>query len=116
MKALVISGPNDYGYRDTDVPEIGPDEVLFRPRASGICHSDFELISGQYIVPFEYPVIPGHEWAGEVVEVGKNVKLFKPGDRVVGECVIGCGVCPICQSGNFDLPHPWPDQVVHQCR
>jgi len=46
------------------------------------------LLAGQYIIPISYPVIPGHEWVGEVVEVGKNVTSLDPGDRVVGECVI----------------------------
>ena len=101
MKAFVITAPNEYGYQDFPDPVISDDEVLVKSRASGICHSDYELISGRYIIPFTYPVIPGHEWSGEVVEVGKNVTGFKAGDRVVGECVVGCGVCPICQGGNF---------------
>jgi L-iditol 2-dehydrogenase len=46
------------------------------------------LLAGQYIIPISYPVIPGHEWVGEVIEVGKNVTALNPGDRVVGECVI----------------------------
>ena len=101
MRAVVINGPNDLRLQEVDVPEIRADEVLIKCRASGICHSDYELISGQYIIPFEYPVTPGHEWAGEIVEVGENVKSFRPGDRVTGECVIGCGGCIVCQSGNF---------------
>ena len=47
--------------------------------------------SGKYIIPIDYPVIPGHEWSGEVVETGKAVSGIKPGDRVVGECVIESG-------------------------
>jgi L-iditol 2-dehydrogenase len=101
MKAVVIDRPNDLRLQEVHVPEIGRDEVLIKSRASGICHSDYELISGQYIVPFEYPVTPGHEWAGEIVEVGENVDSFQPGDRVTGECVIGCGKCSVCQSGSF---------------
>jgi L-iditol 2-dehydrogenase len=101
MKAFVITAPNEFGYQDFPDPVINDEEVLVRSRASGICHSDYELISGKYIIPFTYPVIPGHEWSGEVVAVGKNVTRFKAGDRVVGECVIGCGACPICQGGNF---------------
>ena len=46
---------------------------MIRSRRVGICHSDYELLAGQYIIPISYPVIPGHEWVGEVVEVGKNV-------------------------------------------
>jgi 2-desacetyl-2-hydroxyethyl bacteriochlorophyllide A dehydrogenase len=88
MKALAILGKNELKLTDRTVPEISDDEVLVRSRAVGICHSDYELISGQYIIPFSYPIVPGHEWSGEVVEVGKMVKAIRPGDRVVGECVI----------------------------
>lgn len=71
------------------VPEIAPDEVLVAARSVGVCHSDIDLLEGRYIIPFEYPLIPGHEWSGEVVAVGSAVTSFAPGDRVVGECVIG---------------------------
>lgn len=71
------------------VPEIAPDEVLVAARSVGVCHSDIDLLEGRYIIPFDYPLIPGHEWSGEVVAVGSSVTSFAPGDRVVGECVIG---------------------------
>ena len=99
VKAVVINKPNDLKVQEVDIPGIGRDEVLIKSRASGICHSDYELISGKYIIPFGYPVIPGHEWSGEIAEIGEDVKTFKVGDRVVGECVIGCGNCSLCKSG-----------------
>ena len=99
MKAFVITGIDEYGLQDVSVPKIGPKEVLIKSRASGICHSDYELIEGRYIIPFSYPIIPGHEYAGEVVEIGSEVKSIKVGDRVVGECAVGCGVCLVCQGG-----------------
>lgn len=71
------------------VPDIGAGEVLVAARSVGVCHSDIDLLEGRYIIPFEYPLIPGHEWSGEVVAVGADVTDFAPGDRVVGECVIG---------------------------
>src|SRR6201999_3659721 len=77
--------------KDLPTPAIGPDEVLVRMRAVGICHSDYELYSGKYIIPIDYPVTPGHEWSGEVVETGKAVEGITSGDRVVGECVIESG-------------------------
>jgi L-iditol 2-dehydrogenase len=70
------------------MPSITENEVMIRSRRVGICHSDYELLAGRYIIPISYPVTPGHEWVGEVVEVGKNVTGLKRGDRVVGECVI----------------------------
>ena len=91
MKALVINEPGELQVKDLSAPAIGADEVLVRMRAVGICHSDYELYSGKYIIPIAYPVTPGHEWAGEIVETGKAVGGLKPGDRVVGECVIESG-------------------------
>jgi L-iditol 2-dehydrogenase len=91
MKALVFEEPKQAAVRDIDVPEIAADEVLVRSRNVGICHSDFELYEGRYIIPVAYPIIPGHEWSGEVAEVGGAVTNFRKGDRVVGECVVNNG-------------------------
>src|SRR3954465_1103438 len=89
VQALQFIGDERCAVNELDVPRIGDDEVLLASRAVGICHSDIELLSGRYIIPFSYPVIPGHEWAAEVVRVGSAVKSLGVGDRVVGECVIG---------------------------
>lgn len=91
MRAVQFVSPNEAHVVDLEEPKIGPDDVLVASRAVGICHSDFELLSGQYIIPFSYPVTPGHEWCGEVVEIGSAVEGLAPGDRVVGECVVGPG-------------------------
>jgi L-iditol 2-dehydrogenase len=89
MKALQFIGDGRCAVNELDIPRIEDDEVLLASRSVGICHSDIELLHGRYIIPFSYPVIPGHEWAAEVVQVGRKVSQFAPGDRVVGECVIG---------------------------
>jgi L-iditol 2-dehydrogenase len=89
MRALQFLGDSRYAVNEIDVPRIEDDEVLLASRSVGICHSDIELLAGRYIIPFSYPVIPGHEWAAEVVDVGRKVTRFAAGDRVVGECVIG---------------------------
>src|SRR6478672_9555950 len=91
MKALVFEEPRQAAVRELDVPTIASDEVLVRSRNVGICHSDFELYEGHYIIPVSYPIIPGHEWSGEVAEVGKGVTSLRAGDRVVGECVVNNG-------------------------
>ena len=88
MKALIFDEPRKPIVTQVQSPQIDENEVMIRSRRVGICHSDYELLAGQYIIPISYPVIPGHEWVGEVVEVGRNVKGLQPGDRVVGECVI----------------------------
>ncbi len=89
MKALQFIGDNRCQVNDVAVPTIADDEVLLASRSVGICHSDLELLAGRYIIPFEFPVVPGHEWSGEVVRVGSAVKGLRAGNRVVGECVIG---------------------------
>lgn len=89
MKALVFEAPRRAQIVDVDRPQPGPGEVIVRSRAVGICHSDFELYEGRYIIPVRYPVIPGHEWCGEVAELGPEVHGLRVGDRVVGECVVG---------------------------
>lgn len=88
MKALVFDEPNKLTVAEVQSPRIDDNEVMIRSGRVGICHSDYELLAGQYIIPISYPVTPGHEWVGEVVEVGRNVKGLRTGDRVVGECVI----------------------------
>lgn len=89
MKAVQFLDIDKLTLADVDVPRIGADEVLVALRSVGICHSDFELLEGRYIIPFGYPIVPGHEWSGQIAEVGRDVTGFAPGDRVVGECVIG---------------------------
>ena len=78
MKALFFDEPKKPVVSQVQSPSITPNEVLIRSRRVGICHSDYELLAGQYIIPISYPVIPGHEWVGEVVEVGKNVTGLSP--------------------------------------
>ena len=89
MKALIFEAPHQAVVTEIADPKIGPDEVLVKSHAVGICHADFELYEGRYIIPVSYPIIPGHEWSGEVVETGSAVRGLAPGDAVVGECVVG---------------------------
>jgi L-iditol 2-dehydrogenase len=88
MKALIFDEPKKPVVAQVQTPSMTENEVMIRTSRVGICHSDYELLAGQYIIPISYPVTPGHEWVGEVVEVGRNVKGLSKGDRVVGECVI----------------------------
>lgn len=89
MKQLVFTNAGEAVLRDVPIPSPGLGEVLVSSRRVGICHSDFELLEGNYIVPVSYPVVPGHEWSGQVAEVGSGVRDFNVGDKVVGECVVG---------------------------
>ena len=60
MKALQFMAENNMAVNEIEKPGIGPDEVLLAARSVGICHSDIELLEGRYIIPFSYPIIPGH--------------------------------------------------------
>jgi L-iditol 2-dehydrogenase len=121
MKALQYAERGVARVAELPVPDIGEDEVLVAARAVGVCHSDIDLLEGRYIIPFEYPLIPGHEWSGEVVRVGSRVTDLSPGDRVVGECVIGADHFGFSISGaaaEFFIAKPsWlhrlPDQLSY---
>ena len=105
MKAIVISGPGRADLRDVANEAPGPGDVRIRLLATGICGTDVEIFDGT--MPYftggmaSYPVIPGHEWVGEVVETGAGVTAFKAGDRVVGECSVGCMACATCLAGDY---------------
>ena len=83
-------------------PRPGPGEVVIKIRASGICHTDIEILRGNYGTG-AFPLIPGHEFAGEVVALGPDVTEFKIGDRTVADPNIGCGACPSCRAGRINL-------------
>ncbi|MGA1835398.1 zinc-binding dehydrogenase [Herbiconiux sp. 11R-BC] len=89
MKALQFTSQDEPEVLELPVPQIADDEVLVAARRVGVCHSDIDLLEGRYIIPFRYPIIPGHEWSGQVAAVGSKVSGFTVGDTVVGECVIG---------------------------
>ncbi len=95
---------------DLDPPKAG--EVLVRLAASGLCHSDDHLVTGDMVLDPELaeafglrqlPVIGGHEGAGEVIEVGPNVEQLGPGDHVVLSFIPACGRCPSCAMGQQHL-------------
>ncbi len=92
---------------DRPDPEPGPGEVLIAPQAVGVCATDLELYDGVMAYyrtgQASYPLIPGHEWSGEVVAVGSGVKGLREGDRVVGEVSVGCGRCDQCRAGRYHV-------------
>lgn len=101
MKALVKT-KRDVGCMellDVPIPHCGADEVLIRIHAIGICGSDLHIVYNA--VPYNPPVIMGHEFSGEIIEAGSQVTRFKAGDRVVAENVeSGCGECEACRTGH----------------
>jgi 2-desacetyl-2-hydroxyethyl bacteriochlorophyllide A dehydrogenase len=102
MKAVVFPGDKVVEIRNVPVPTPGSGEVLIKLKASAICRSDMSLYYGNRGVVGQAKsgcVHPGHEPAGEIVQVGEEVNRFKPGDRVAVYLAIGCGECEYCKSG-----------------
>jgi L-iditol 2-dehydrogenase len=102
MKALVLTAYNHLEVQDWPQPEIGPDEVLLRVAACGICGSDIHGMDGS-TGRRQPPIIMGHEASGTVAEVGSNVRSWKPGDRVTFDSTIYCGTCWFCRRGEINL-------------
>lgn len=88
----------DLRIEDRPVPAPSRKQVLVKIRASGICGSDVNSYTGR-TYEGTFPYVPGHEWSGEVSEVGDAVTTLKKGDKVTGETVVGCGNCDKCKSG-----------------
>jgi len=84
-------------------PELDEDGVVVKVKASGICRSDWHGWLGHDPDISELPHVPGHELAGTIEEVGRNVTLWKRGDRITVPFVAGCGICPECESGNHQI-------------
>jgi len=105
MQALVLTSPGQFELQQVAVPAPGSGEVLCRIRAVAICGSDPEIIRGGLagVWPPSYPFTPGHEWSGEVVEVGPEAIGFSVGDRVAGEAHKGCGHCRNCLAGRYTI-------------
>ena len=98
MKAILFTGAHQVEVTDLPDPKPGPSEVVLAVKASGICHTDFEVLKDNYGTG-AFPVIPGHEYAGVVAEVGESVTDVAVGDRVVVDPNLECGTCRSCQRG-----------------
>jgi L-iditol 2-dehydrogenase len=105
MKALVLTGANEFEIREVITPEPGPGEVLARVEAVAICGTDPKIIAGQFagLWPKSYPAIIGHEWAGTIVGLGSETSRCSLGDRVAGEPHKGCGFCRNCLTGRYTI-------------
>lgn len=101
MKAGVLYGNEDIRYDETLTPQIVEDEVLVKVKVTGICGSDVPRVL--YNGAHYYPIVLGHEFSGEIVEIGKNAINVSVGDRVSGIPLIPCMKCADCQNGNYSL-------------
>ena len=117
MRALVVSAPDDFAVRDVDRPRPGPFEVLCRVRAAAICGTDPHIIQGHYpgFWPKEWPLVPGHEWCGDVVELGEGAEAlgWEVGTRVAGTSHAPCGYCRRCIEGRYNICENFGVEGLH---
>ena len=123
MKAVQLTGKESLRLTEVPIPEIGPGEMLLRVRAASICGTDVRMYKNGYKnVSEEHPLIPGHEFSGDIAAVGKDVNGYAVGQKVSVAPNVGCGVCDMCVSGNTHLCKPtklsvcpWTADLPNMC-
>lgn len=102
MLQQVMTAPGEIEFREVAIPEIKDDQVKIKIRKIGICGSDIHVYHGKH--PFTtYPVTQGHEVSGEIVELGKEVKDLRIGQKVTIQPQVVCGKCHPCRHGKYNL-------------
>ena len=118
MEALVVAEPNRLEIREVPIPRPGQNEVLARVRAVSICGTDAHLVRGDYpgFWPLAFPFTPGHEWAGEIAELGPGAERYgwRVGDRVAGTSHDACGVCQKCVEGRYNVCENYGREGLHR--
>lgn len=102
MKAVVYPRPKEFKLMQVDDPPLRPGHIRVKVMATTICATDMKVFEGNW-PNLVFPHVAGHEWAGEVVEVGEGVVGLRPGDRVGIEVHCGCGACARCIEGLYNL-------------
>lgn len=114
MKALKMYAPNDFRLEETDIPDIGDDDILVKVLGCGICAGDIKALHGGQRVwgtepgnaYMEAPCIGGHEFYGAVVEKGKNATKVEMGEHILAEQILPCGECKYCRRGDYWMCQP----------
>jgi 2-desacetyl-2-hydroxyethyl bacteriochlorophyllide A dehydrogenase len=107
MRAAVINTPGDIEVRDVPDPTPGPGDVLVRVGACGVCGTDLHIADGEF-PPTPYPIVPGHEFSGEIVAVAPDAgDIARVGDRVAVDPSLFCGRCAECRRGRGNLCENW---------
>lgn len=102
MKALIYKGPKTLSVESVDMPKLKKDEALVRVVYSGICGTDMHIYHGVH-PRAKAPLVMGHEFCGEVVDINSSDKCIKIGDFVVPEPLLFCGKCHACMTGNYHV-------------
>lgn len=111
MKAVVFESPKKANIKNVAPPIIKDDEVLIAVRSAGVCGTDVHIFEGDFIGT--YPVIPGHEFSGDVVETGKSVKTIKVGDKVAVDPGVFCRRCSFCRENKENFCENFRAYGVH---
>lgn len=106
MKAVIYDEPGTMHVGEAPDPTPGPGEVIIKVGAVGICGSDLNIAAGLF-PPTPFPIIPGHEFAGEVVELAPGIDFLAEGDRVAVDPSLFCGYCSWCRVGRGNLCDNW---------
>jgi len=99
MKAIILEAPKRIRLSFLPTPKRRKNEVLIEPKTVGICGTDVSVYSGN--LPVKYPIVLGHEYCAEIVDIDDNIYGLKQNDLVVGEGSWGCGACFFCLHGQF---------------
>ncbi|WP_405591488.1 zinc-dependent alcohol dehydrogenase family protein [Streptomyces sp. NBC_01190] len=105
MKAAVISSPGTVAVETVDDPAPGPSDVVVRVAACGLCGTDLHILQGEFAPTL--PIVPGHEFAGEIVAVGAQVRDLAVGDQVAVDPSLYCHECHYCRLGRGNLCERW---------
>jgi 2-desacetyl-2-hydroxyethyl bacteriochlorophyllide A dehydrogenase len=105
VKAAVVVTPGTIEIQDVPDPTPGPTEVVVRPAAVGICGTDLHIMDGEFAPSF--PIVPGHEMAGEIVAVGSEVAGYAVGDQVAIDPSLYCGYCYYCKRARGNQCENW---------
>ncbi len=111
MKAAIFDAPGKVRVAEVPDPVVGPEDVLIAVKASGVCGTDVHIYEGDFIA--DYPLIPGHEFSGEVLDVGDAVQNFKPGDRVAVEPGVFCRKCSFCRENRENFCVNFKSYGIH---
>ncbi|WP_277681502.1 alcohol dehydrogenase catalytic domain-containing protein, partial [Saccharomonospora azurea] len=107
MRAAVVDQPGSVRVGDVPDPKPGPADVVVKVGACGICGTDVHIADGHF-PPTPYPIVPGHEFAGQIVEVGPEAPGgWSVGDRVAVDPSLFCGHCGPCRAGHGNLCANW---------
>ena len=106
MNAVVIEEPGKIAVKRLADPTPGPMEVVIEVEACGICGTDIHVLEGDLEMT-SYPIVPGHEFCGEVVAVGADTDKLKVGDFVAVDPSLYCGRCRFCRDGRPNLCENW---------